>query len=247
MPKFDRYTLFARLFPAIIAIAPALALVAVLISWKTINLSHGIAIIALGVLFMVFSDVARKRGRAVEPKIIEKMGGLPSTTMQRHRDDTLDAPTKARIHTFLADKLDEKAPSAKAEEKAPDLADGFYARGATWLRENTRNEKDFAILLSENITYGFRRNVYGLRIPALILNGAIVVLCIGAYFTALSQKYEVDLRPVFVIAFLHAGYLAFFSTQAAVMEAARIYARQLLMSVNSPKLQKAPRAEKKAS
>jgi hypothetical protein len=249
VPKFDRYTLFARLFPAIIAAAPALALAWVLVSGKSLGITHAIAGTALAVLLMVFADVARRRGKQIEPALIERMGGLPSITMLRHRDDTLDAPTKARMQKFLSDKLGEPAPTAADEQADPAAADGFYTRAGTWLRENTRNKKKFDILFNENITYGYRRNLFALKWPALVLNAAIVVGCIVAYFYGIPDKYSLGLIPVFVIAFLHAAYLAIFSNENSVREASRIYARQLLLSTESPHLASAkptkPRAKKK--
>jgi hypothetical protein len=56
---------------------------------------------------------------------------------------------------------------------------------------------------------------------------------------------------VIVIAILHATYLALFVTEEGVFEAARIYARQLLLSTQSPHLNKpakpAPATRKNAS
>ena len=252
MPKFDRYTLFARLFPAIIAAAPAIALAWALVSWHSLSLTHAIAGTALAVLLMVFADVARRQGKKIEPRLIERMGGLPSTIMLRHRDTTLDAPAKERMHKLLACKLGEPAPSASDEENNPATADGFYARAGTWLRENTRDQKKFDILFNENVTYGYRRNLFALKWPALILNAAIVLGCAVAYWYELPQKYLIGLSPVFVIAFLHAVYLALFSTEEAVREAAHTYARQLLLSTESPFLATAkpaakPRAKKQSS
>jgi hypothetical protein len=55
VPKFDKYTLFARLFPAVIAAAPALALAWVIATSGTeIKLVHGIAGTALAVLLVAF-------------------------------------------------------------------------------------------------------------------------------------------------------------------------------------------------
>jgi hypothetical protein len=249
VPKFDRYTLFARLFPAIIAAAPALALAWVLMSSKSLGITHAIAGTALAVLLMVFADVARRRGKQIEPALIDRMGGLPSITMLRHCDDTLDAATKARMHKFLSDKLCEPAPTAPEEGADLSAADGFYARAGTWLRENTRNKKKFDILFNENITYGYRRNLFALKWPALALNAAIVIGCAIAYFYGLPEKYSLGLVPVFVIAFLHAAYLAIFSSENAVREASRTYARQLLLSTESPHIVSSkpakPRAKKK--
>ena len=65
----DAYTMRARLVPAIIAGAPAFALAAIFVSWGKIGWTHLIAGTALTVLFAVFADVARRRGRAIEPSI----------------------------------------------------------------------------------------------------------------------------------------------------------------------------------
>ncbi|WP_193760459.1 hypothetical protein [Bradyrhizobium yuanmingense] len=241
MPKFDKYTLFARLFPAMIAAAPAIALAWTVIAGKEVKLVQAIAGTALTVLLMVFADVARRRGKAIAPRLVERMGGLPSITMLRHGDTTFDTATKARMHAFLAARLGQAAPTPEQEQAAPDAADGFYARAGNWLRENTRNKKKFDILFNENITYGYRRNLFALKWPALILNILIVIGC-AAYLWI--QQGGVDLMPVFVIAVLHAAYLAIFSTRSAVEEASRTYARQLLLSTESPALVKATAAAK---
>src|SRR5205823_3398618 len=52
----------------------------------------------------------------------------------------------------------------------------------------------------------------------------------------LIAKVRPNLIPVYAIAFLHAAYLAFFSSEDAVREASRTYARQLLLSIESPHL-----------
>ncbi len=239
MPKFDRYTLFARLFPAVIAAGPALALAwVVLTSGIEFKLVHGIAGTALAVLLVAFGDAARRRGKAIEPGLIEEMGGLPSITMLRHRNPTFDATTKARMHAFLAAKISEKAPTPAEEAQDPTTGDAFYKRAGDWLRENTRNQKKFDILFSENISYGYRRNLYALKWTALLMNVLIVAGCIGQYLFHWPAKADPELTPVFVIAFLHACYLLAFSTKAAVTEAARTYARQLLLSFDSPYLSK---------
>lgn len=251
MPKFDRYTLFARLVPAVIAAAPALALVWVVMTTGTeIKLVHGIAGTALAVLLMAFTDAARRRGKAVEPALIETMGGLPSITMLRHSDTTFDAATKARMHAFLGAKLAEAPPTPAQEAADPAAADAFYKRAGDWLRENTRSQKKFNVLFNENVIYGYRRNLYALKWPALILNLLIVAGCVVQYVYHWPGPADVGLMPVFIIAFVHAAYLLAFSTGAAVTEAARTYARQLLLSIESPHLRKqdaAPKARQRQS
>jgi hypothetical protein len=236
----DAYTMRARLIPAIIAGAPAFAFGAIFVSWGGFGFTHVIAGTALTVLFAVFADVARRRGKAIEPGLIANMGGLPTTTMLRHRDDTYDPDSKAELHAFIAEKLRRPPPTADEERAHPAAADTYYARGTTWLRENTRDTKRFDILFKENIGYGFRRNLLGLKLPGLLLNALILSVCLGIFWhrwpVDLSRPFDAKLLAVVVIAVLHATYLALFVTDTAVVEAARTYARQLLLSVQSPHL-----------
>src|ERR1700730_1046520 len=130
----DAYTVRARLVPAIIAGAPAFAFAAIFVSWGSLGFPHLIAGTALTALFAVFSDVARRRGRAIESGLFAKMGGLPTTVTLRHRDGTYDAETKAGFHKFIEAKLKSAAPTSEAEAADPGAADSYYERGATWLR-----------------------------------------------------------------------------------------------------------------
>ncbi|MCK1650078.1 hypothetical protein IVA88_01325 [Bradyrhizobium sp. 149] len=240
--SIDEYTVRARLAPAVIAVMPAFAFAAIFVSWGKLGLPHVIASLGLMILFAAFSDIARRRGRKIEPGLIAKMGGLPSTTMLRHRDDSFDAGTKAKVHAFLASKLVAPAPSAAQETADPKAADDWYARGGTWLRENTRDTRKFRLLFNENISYGFRRNLLGLRMPGLLLNVAIVLTCAGV----LAYRWPIDLDNYFndaliaVIAAsaIHAAYLSLAVTEDSVFDAARLYARQLILSVE--KLDKVP-------
>ena len=238
----DLYLVRARWFPAVIAAAPAIAFAAIFVSWGSLGVIHLVATSALGVLLIVFADVARRRGKAIEPLLIEEMNGWPSIAMLRHRDTTFDAPTKARFHSFLSRKLNETAPSREDEERDAGAADLYYERGAAWLRENTRDTKKFNVLFNENVTYGFRRNLFGLRVPGFLLNAAIVLGCAGIFWSRwpvdLSNSFNDKLLAVIVIALLHALYLFAFVNKDGVIQAAWLYARQLLLASEAPSLNK---------
>src|ERR1700738_3111792 len=143
----DPYTLRAHLSPAIIAAAPAFAAVALLISWTQFSLSNTIATAGLVALLCARANMARSRGKKIEPQIYAELGGMPSISMLRHSDTTtFDPASRARYVAFLAGKINETVPT-EAEEKAnPEAADAFYGRCGQWLRENTRNTKKFNIL-----------------------------------------------------------------------------------------------------
>src|SRR5882757_5137834 len=108
----DAYTLRARLFPAVLAAAPALAALALLISWEKIALSNMIAAGALIVLLFALADFARKQGLRIEPGIYSEMGGKPSVTMFRRSDTTIDEHAKEQYRQFVAIKLNRPAPTA---------------------------------------------------------------------------------------------------------------------------------------
>ena len=216
----DAYTMRARLVPAVIGGAPAFAFVAIFIAWGGIALTNLIAGTALIVLFGVFAGLATK-------------GGSPAT---------YDAATKSGFHAFIARKLGEAAPSSDEETADPEAADAFYERGTAWLRENTRNRKKFDILFNENVDYGFRRNLLGLKRPAFLINAVVILVCIGIFWyrwpVDLANSFDARLLVVILIALIHAAYLALFVTEQGVFEASRSYARQLLLSTRSPHLNK---------
>jgi hypothetical protein len=90
------------------------------------------------------------------------------------------------------------------------------------------------VLYEENITYGFRRNLLGLKQPALCLNIAIVVFCLIMLWLRwpldMANPLVQGLLSVVMIALLHATYFLVVVNQAGAVEAARTYGRQLLLS-----------------
>jgi len=96
----DAYSLRARLFPAILGAAPALAALALLVSWQHVHMSNIIASITLFVLVFALADFARKLGVAVEPKIYAEMGGKPSVTMFHRSDTTIEGSHERPLSHF---------------------------------------------------------------------------------------------------------------------------------------------------
>ncbi len=229
---FDAYSLRARLFPAIIAAAPALAALTLLISWKTFGLSNLIASLAVLVLLWAIADFARSRGRAVEVKLYAEHGGMPSITMFRRNDPTIDAGSKDRYRAFLAAELGTTSPGPEDEISDQAAADAFYGQCGNWLRQNTRDAKKFSILFGENVTYGFRRNLLGLKALALVLNLVVVVACVLILWrTAWDFATDQSSRTmvVLIVAAAHAVYMLLAVNREAVWDASRAYGRQLIL------------------
>ncbi len=229
----DAYTLRARLFPAVLAAAPALAALARLISWEKIALSNMFATGALLVLLFALADLARKQGLRIEPAIYKELGGKPSITMFRRNDSTIDQNAKDQYRQFLAGKLGRAAPRADEEAADQGAADSFYEQSGIWLRDSTRDAKKFPILFGELVSYGFRRNLRGLKWPALGVNLIVVTICA----LVLWQRHSLDMSDevitrtivVLIIAAIHAAYFALAVTKEGVKEAARRYGRELIL------------------
>ena len=114
-------------------------------------------------MFTLLVNVARSKGKLLEPQLVDSWGGWPSTTLLRHRDKTIEAPTKARYHKKLQELVGELVlPSADEELANPVAADVVYRSATNLLKEKRRGPK-FKLLLRENALYGFRRNLLGLK------------------------------------------------------------------------------------
>jgi hypothetical protein len=184
-----------------------------------------------------------------------ELGGKPSTAMLRHRDDTFDDDTKTSWLNFLASKIGGNPPTANEEKANPAAADEYYERCGNWLRENTRDHKKFNLIFEENVTYGYRRNLYGLKWLGLLLNAIVVIVCAvwiwNRWPIAGDDGVTTRLLYVLIVALAHAIFFVFVVTKASVIEAARQYARQLLLGCETlatgAPLKKAQRTKKKAT
>lgn len=231
MDLLDGYVLRARLFPAMLAIAPSIVFLLVMVagSYQQMGLPEVLTTVTVGVLFFAFADLARRFGKRAERVLFASTGGRPFPTVLRHRDTVIDAKSKARYHGFLAQALKESAPTRFEEEGDPVAADQFYMLSGNFLREQTRDQSKYSVLFAENVSYGFRRNLYGVKSAGLFLNLVTVaasVLLIYRSDGASLPQYGV----VLVVAAVHALYFLFGVTKKSVMEASDQYGRQLALS-----------------
>jgi hypothetical protein len=137
---------------------------------------------------------------------VRKKGGLPTTLFLRHRNRFLPAPTRERYHSILkAHGL--KLPTALQERKNPEKADEYYRSVIHWLLEKTRGPK-FSMLLGENIDYGSRRNLLGLKpfglifaLVALFANALLLFRSYGIWNVTVKAGWA-SLIALFIIALI---------------------------------------------
>jgi hypothetical protein len=178
---FDRYDIDARLRPALLVLFPALLVGAAWASQARTLVGGllGIAVACGGA--MLLGRIARRRGQAVQAKHAERWGSRGSAAMLRWSDGHIDGATKARYHRALR-AADHVLPTPSAEAENPVAADAAYLGCVTWLLEQTRNKKKFELLAAENIDYGFKRNMLGLRPVAwpILIVAFIANVALGA-------------------------------------------------------------------
>ncbi|CAJ2377214.1 MAG: hypothetical protein IBGAMO2_50033 [Arenicellales bacterium IbO2] len=116
----------------------------------------------------LFAQIARDRGKKQEQTLFQRWGGMPSVAIFRYRDPRLSAITKTKCHQTLTRLVtDTDAPTPEQEKTDPESADAVYSAWSDFLRTGTRNRDDFYLLHKENINYGYRRNVWGLRLSLI--------------------------------------------------------------------------------
>jgi hypothetical protein len=167
---FDEYSLNARVRPSLLALLPLVAFLYLVFPQLYGVLAGAVGIFVVFGLVTVLAHFSRSAGKTAEQGLFTDWGGRPSTIMLRHRDTYLDSVTKSRYHRFLAKNIDGwVAPSAEEELNDPQMADERYDSAVRWLLEYTRDQKQYPLLFKENISYGFRRNCYGIKWLSVIL------------------------------------------------------------------------------
>jgi len=197
----DTYERKVRLYPAMVLVAACVVtIVAILSVQLSVVESLGAACIGLliecGGAFLL-SQLARDAGKNKEKMLFEKWGGMPSVAIFRHRDARLDAITKARYHKKLATLVKgTKPPSVTDEQSDPGAADQVYIAWSAYLRVNTRDTKKYRLLFQENISYGFRRNTWGLR-PVGIIANIFCFLTIATWsYIGYQSTHEISAKVV---------------------------------------------------
>lgn len=229
---FDKYSLQARVLPALLVLLPFFITLAIWVP-QVYELAVGLTSLALasGALLLL-AHIARSLGRKTEQHLFKKWGGKPTTLWLSHSDNKLDIHTKARYHGFLTEHVDNwTAPSPEEESKDPCAARIAYDSAVKWLLERTRDQEKFSLVFKENISYGFRRNLLGLKILGLTLT----ILCsIGNAWAVCTKSLNPEelLRPEGIASFAFSLVMvtvwAFVVRPSWVRDAADGYARALL-------------------
>ena len=240
-PVLDRYDRTARLTPALLSGLPLVASVVLLIpEFGAIWGSIGVVVVYCGGSILLI-QVGRDLGKTLERRLYRSWGGKPSAAMLRHSDNRLPKPTRDRYRSFLNSAVPGLVLASPQEEATnPAQADAEYDSANRWLLEHTRDHARYDLLFTENINYGFRRNLLGLKPVALVINAIALVLVIGITVSSWTGQFANTISTLapewwasVVIAVGHALLFLAYVRADWVRMAADTYAQQLLAACDS--------------
>lgn len=240
----NEYERKARLYPALLSLFPMIAMVMLLYGSRVSVLTNVVTIAtSCGGLYLM-TNLCRELGKRLEPKLFQEWGGKPTTQLLRHRDKTIEALTKRRYHSFLAEKINEPFPNPEQEANDPARADDVYQSGVRWLLNQTRDTNTFGLLFRENVAYGFRRNALGIKPIGLTIALGCLLWILGTEGVlslsstgfvskaALLAMPETATASLIASAAMLAVWTVFF-TNSSVRTAAFTYAEMLLRACDT--------------
>lgn len=233
MKGLDAYTVRARVVPVALVVVPAIVLLGgSIISSASPGVATGIVTTALAA---IAGQLGRDLGKALEPRLWAEWGGAPAVRRLRYRDN--DERTVDSLHERVRRVLDEPLPSVEEERRDPAAADRRYDAAVRRLIAATRDQERFKLVFEENVNYGQRRNLRGLR--RIGMASALVTLVAAAVLLAVDSGEFGDraLRygPGLVVALAALVFWWLVVKRAWVRVPAEAYADRLVEAVDSLK------------
>lgn len=191
----DAYTRRARLAPAFLVVLPIGLTFAAWFSNTALGWSLLAGLLTTCGFTLLLAEIGRDQGKRREQDLARRWGGLPTLRLLRHRDGLGNPETRRRYHAHLQQLLPAVTiPTAEEELADPTGADRVYESCVDHLREKTRDTKRFPLVFQENMSYGFRRNLWAMKPAGVTL--AIFGLLGGALSVALTWRAEDDPVPL---------------------------------------------------
>ncbi len=161
----DIYDRRARLYPMVLVLLPlALGTASWLPAGVELPGLIGGAVMVLAVS-MLLAQLARDQGKRREKELFKRWGGRPSDRALSYSSKVFAESSLKRWHQKLMAldtslSIPDSAASEKANTKAAKAA---YAAATDLLVAKTRDRVKYSLLFKENMNYGFRRNLWGMK------------------------------------------------------------------------------------
>ena len=163
MPFADAYTFRARVQPAFMVILPLLIFLFALLPELPLFVSALVGILGAVGGTAVMAQVGRELGRRKEPDLWKSWDGPPTTRLLRHRRTSGDIELGSGLREQFERWIEHSLPTEREEKTYPEWADVQYEEAVRALRAATRDQTRFGLVFAENVNYGFRRNLWGMK------------------------------------------------------------------------------------
>ncbi|MCP4119453.1 MAG: hypothetical protein GY737_29450 [Desulfobacteraceae bacterium] len=226
----DPYERRARLYPSLLCLFPVMLGLYSAYPYVYKTLSGLVALAAAVGVLQFFSHLARDRGKRLEPILFSEWGGMPSVKLLRYNDSNISTPIKIRYHEKLASKSGISAPTQESERLNPHVADQIYQSWSDYLRAKTRSSKKFPMIFKENVNYGFRRNLLGLK-KYCLFSGLVALIMIASPVYQ-SKAFSSEQMSFGVVVSVYIIVFSLVVNRKWVKLTAYAYAKQLIEAIN---------------
>ena len=232
MIKFDTYTLQARLMPAYLTLLPIGVGLQVWLPEEAILERLATIIVSPAPIALLLSQLGRDRGYMLQKQLWADWGGAPTTQLLRHRGESQN-PVTRELNRMNIRRLfpDLHVPTAGEEAADPAAADHNYEAATKKLISMTRDRNRFPLVYKENVNYGFRRNLWGLKPIGLILSICGAIVCVARWHVSTYSETalipNIDSLMACSACSLMAGLWVFWINRSWVRIPAEAYAERL--------------------
>ena len=231
----DQYDRRGRLIPALLVLLPATLAVVALAPDAIVGWSGGVALVVQAGASFLLAQIVGDIGKRKEPALFDSFGGRPTERMlcHEHASNRILLAERHRKLAKLFPKL--KNPTADSEKKDRRAAREVYAACVDKMRAQARADKEkFPHVHRENVHYGFRRNLWGLKPygTAVTLVSLVVVSADVVGQLTAHEQIHLAVPAIAGVDLLLLGAWIFVVTPDWVERAAVLYAESLLEALD---------------
>lgn len=151
------------------------------------------------------SELVRDCGHRKQARLWELWGGPPTTLLLRWSNSKVNPHLRAKWRAAIEELTGSRLPSAASETRNPFKADQAYEAAIAELRMKRRSNESGALYFKENVSYGFRRNLWGMK-PAGIFISTIALIS-SLFVCVLKSGNRFDHAPSLLAIFVASAFL----------------------------------------
>lgn len=230
----DVYDRNARLYPMLLLLLPVLLTFWVIVPEKLYNWEAIAGLAGWCGLALLLKELGRS-GKKKENELWKNWGGAPSTQYLRHHGQT-NKTTVKRIHAKLQQIIPEiDMPTADFEAAQPEKADEVYEECTRVMRDRTRNKERFPLIFKELCSYGFWRNLWGLKGWGLWITGLCFLVNTAAIYYHLRVDHILESYDLVISEILNFALVVFWINlnESKIKISAFAYAERLFEATES--------------